>query len=61
MAVCYTPLTTVEVADTDEVVDTVGDRLVELQVADELPIYLAPSGQSSASSLAFGRERHTSR
>lgn len=33
---------TVDVEDTDEVVDVVGDRLVELQVEDGLPVYLAP-------------------
>jgi len=33
---------TVDVADTDEVVDLVGDRLVELQVEDGLPVFLVP-------------------
>ncbi|MDQ3780169.1 MAG: hypothetical protein M3354_06465 [Chloroflexota bacterium] len=33
---------TVDVADTDEVTDLVGDRLVDLQVEAGLPIYLAP-------------------
>lgn len=35
-------VTTVDVADTDEIIDVVGDRLVELQVEAGLPIYLAP-------------------
>lgn len=33
---------TVDVDDTDEVVDLVGDRLLTLQVEDGLPLYLAP-------------------
>jgi hypothetical protein len=35
-------VTTVDVADTDEVIDAVGDRLVELQVDEGLPIYVTP-------------------
>lgn len=33
---------TVDVADTDEVVDVIGDRLVELQVDEGLPVYVTP-------------------
>jgi hypothetical protein len=33
-------VTTVDIADTDEVMDVVGDRLVELQVEEGLPIYV---------------------
>ena len=35
-------MTTVDIADTDEVIDVVGDRLVELQVDEGLPIYVSP-------------------
>ena len=35
-------VTTVDIADTDEVIDVVGDRLVELQVDEGLPIYVTP-------------------
>ncbi len=34
--------TTVDVADTDEVVDVFIDRLVDLQVDDGLPVYIIP-------------------
>ena len=35
-------VTTVDIADTDEVIDVVGDRLLELQVDEGLPIYMTP-------------------
>jgi hypothetical protein len=35
-------ITTVDIADTDEVIDLVGDRLVELQVDEGLPVYVTP-------------------
>ena len=35
-------VTTVDIADTDEVIDAVGDRLVELQVDEGLPVYVTP-------------------
>ena len=35
-------VTTVDIADTDEVIAAVGDRLVELQVDEGLPIYVTP-------------------
>jgi hypothetical protein len=35
-------VTTVDIADTDEVIDAVGDRLVELQVTEGLPLYVTP-------------------
>jgi hypothetical protein len=35
-------VTTVDIADTDEVMDVVGDRLVELQVEEGLPVYVTP-------------------
>ena len=35
-------VTTVDIADTDEVIDAVGDRLVALQVEEGLPIYVTP-------------------
>ena len=35
-------VTTVDIADTDEVIDVVGDRLVELQVEEGLPLYVTP-------------------
>ena len=35
-------VTTVDIADTDEVIDVIGDRLVELQVEEGLPIYVTP-------------------
>ncbi len=35
-------ITTVDIADTDEVISVVGDRLVELQVDEGLPLYVTP-------------------
>ena len=35
-------VTIVDIADTDEVIDVVGDRLVELQVDEGLPVYVTP-------------------
>jgi hypothetical protein len=35
-------VTTVDIADTDEVIAIVGDRLVELQVNESLPVYVTP-------------------
>ena len=35
-------VTTVDIDDTDEVIDVVGDRLVELQVTEGLPVYVTP-------------------
>jgi hypothetical protein len=35
-------VTTVDIADTDEVMEVIGDRLVELQVEEGLPIYVTP-------------------
>lgn len=35
-------IATVDVADTDEVVDCYVDRLLELQVEDEMPLYVVP-------------------
>ena len=35
-------LVTVDIADTDDVIAVVGDRLVELQVAEGLPVYVTP-------------------
>lgn len=35
-------VTTVDIADTDEVIDVIGDRLVELQVNEGLPVYVIP-------------------
>ena len=35
-------VTTVDIADTDEVTAAVGDRLVELQVTEGLPVYVTP-------------------
>ena len=35
-------MTTVDIADTDEVMDVIGDRLVELQVTEGLPVYVTP-------------------
>ena len=35
-------ITTVDIADTDEVIKVIGDRLVELQVDEGLPVYVTP-------------------
>jgi hypothetical protein len=35
-------VTTVDIVDTDEVMAVVGDRLVELQVEEGLPVYVTP-------------------
>jgi hypothetical protein len=35
-------VTTVDITDTDEVIAVVGDRLVELQVEEGLPVYVTP-------------------
>ena len=56
-------VTTVDIADTDDVIAVVGDRLVELQVDEGLPVYVTPLRPLTASSLNFGigrqpRRRH---
>jgi hypothetical protein len=33
---------TVDIADTDEVIDTIGDRLLVFQVEEGLPLYVTP-------------------
>jgi len=35
-------LTTVDIPDTDEVIEAIGDRLVALQVDEGLPVYVTP-------------------
>jgi len=35
-------ITTVDIADTDEVIAVIGDRLVALQVDEGLPVYVTP-------------------
>lgn len=35
-------VTSVDIADTDEVIAVVGDRLVEMQVDEGLPVYVTP-------------------
>jgi hypothetical protein len=35
-------VTTVDIADTDEITAVIGDRLVELQVTEGLPVYVTP-------------------
>jgi hypothetical protein len=35
-------VTTVDISDTDEVIAVVGDRLVQLQVDEGLPVYVTP-------------------
>ena len=35
-------VTSVDIADTDEVISVVGDRLVEMQVDEGLPVYVTP-------------------
>jgi len=35
-------VTTVDIADTDEVIAVIGDRLVKMQVDEGLPVYVTP-------------------
>lgn len=35
-------ITTVDITDTDEVIAVIGDRLVEMQVDEGLPVYVTP-------------------
>jgi hypothetical protein len=35
-------VTTVDIADTDEVIELVGDRLVALQIEEGIPVYVTP-------------------
>ena len=35
-------ITTVDIADTDDVIAVIGDRLVALQVDESLPVYVTP-------------------
>jgi hypothetical protein len=51
-------VTTVDIADTDEVIAVIGDRLVELQVEEGLPIYVTPL-RPIERVLAQLRERET--
>jgi len=53
-------VTTVDIADTDEVLAVVGDRLVELQVDEGLPVYVS-CDRLSVSSLSFGSGRQPRR
>jgi hypothetical protein len=49
-------LATVDIADTDEVIELVGDRLLELQVEEGLAVYVTPL-RPIARVLAELRER----
>src|SRR6266702_4293055 len=51
-------VTTVDITDTDEVMAVVGDRLVELQVEEGLPVYVTPL-RPIARVIAQLRERET--
>ena len=51
-------VTTMDIADTDEVIDLVGDRLVALQVEEGLPVYVTAL-QPIARVIAQLRERET--
>jgi hypothetical protein len=51
-------VTTVDIADTDEVIAVIGDRLVELQVDEGLPLYVTPL-RPIERVLAELRERET--
>jgi hypothetical protein len=51
-------VTTVDIADTDEVIAVVGDRLVELQVDEGLPVYVTPL-RPTERVIAQLRERET--
>jgi hypothetical protein len=52
-------VTTVDIADTDEVMDVVGDRLVELQVDESLPIYVTPLRPIQRVIAEFREREHT--
>lgn len=49
-------LATVDIEDTDEVIDVIGDRLVDLQVEEGLPVYVVPL-QPTARVMAQLREQ----
>jgi len=53
-------VTTVDIADTDEVMAVIGDRLLELQVTQGLPIYVTPL-RPLMRVVAQLRERETKR
>jgi hypothetical protein len=53
-------VTTVDIADTDEVIDLVGDRLLEMQVDEGLPLYMTPL-QPIGRVIAQLREREAAR
>jgi hypothetical protein len=53
-------VTTVDIADTDEVIDLVGDRLLEMQVDEGLPLYMTPL-QPIERVIAQLREREAAR
>ena len=52
---------TVDVEDTDEVVDVFLDRLLELQVEEELPLYVVPVRPAKRSLEQASRLSHTRR
>jgi hypothetical protein len=52
---------TVDVEDTDEVVDAIIDRLLELQVEEELPLYVVPVRPVKRSLEAASRVSNTRR
>lgn len=47
----------VDVGDTDEVIEVILDRLVEMQVEENLPIYVVPIRTPERRAAAFERER----
>ncbi len=49
-------MATVDIDDTDEVIDLIGDRLVDLQVEEGLPVYVVPL-QPTARVMAQLREQ----
>lgn len=48
---------TVDIEDIDEVVDVIGDRMLEMQVEEGLPVYVVPL-RPIARSIAELREHH---
>ena len=54
-------VTTVDIADTDKVIDVIGDRLVELQVEEGLPIYVTPLRPIQRVVAELREREHTTR
>lgn len=53
-------VTTVDLEDTEEVLDVIMDRLLEIQIDEQLPVYVLPVRPEASKHESFARKRVTS-